>query len=209
MHCNRPFWLLLPLASLFIVSACNTQGPPPSPKPRAYPKVTYPSSKPLSFDASYCAFSFEYPSYATIQQDQYFFDGEPAHPCWFDLYIPDFDASLHCSYIPVGKDKSLEQLRKDAFEMADYHTKRANYIDEVRIDRKEEANVEGFAFAIEGPAATPFQFYLTDGDEHFFRASLYFSTEVRPDSLQPVYQFIRKDLIKMIETFEWADQPAS
>lgn len=197
------FGSLLVLFTLF--TACSTDGPPPTPKPRAFPKIDYPNYTYQSFDKDYCSFTFQYPTYAEVIQDNSFFADQPVHPCWFDLYIPAFDSRLHCSYVEVGADKSLDQLRSDAFEMADYHTKRANYIDELRIDRKDEAEVEGFAFAIEGPAATPFQFYLTDGEDHFFRASLYFNTQVRPDSLRPIYDFVRKDIMKMIETFAWAD----
>jgi hypothetical protein len=58
-------------------------------------------------------------------------------------------------------------------------------------------------FSIEGPAATPFQFFITDEKQHFFRASLYFKTKINTDSLAPVYDFVKKDLRKMIETFEW------
>jgi len=190
----------------FLLVACSSDGPPPTPKPRAFPKVNYPEEYSYQqFDEDYCAFTFQFPSYAEVVQDNNFFDEDPVHPCWFDLYMPAFDSRLHCSYIEVGADKSIEQLKSDAFEMADYHTKRANYIDELRINRKNEANVEGFAFAIEGPAATPFQFYLTDGEDHFFRASLYFNTQVRPDSLRPIYDFVRKDVMKMIETFTWTE----
>lgn len=190
---------------MLTLSACSSDGPPPTPKPRAFPKVDYPDYTYQQFNKDYCSFTFQYPTYAEVVQDDNFFDEQPTHPCWFDLYIPAFDSRLHCSYVAIGSDKSLDQLRTDAFEMADYHTKRANYIDELRIDRAQEADVEGFAFAIEGPAATPFQFYLTDGEDHFFRASLYFNTQVRPDSLRPIYDFVRKDVMKMIETFEWTD----
>lgn len=198
---------ILPTIALLVatLSACNTNAPAPTPKPRAYPKVDYPTYTYQTFDEDYCNFTFAYPSYARIEQDQYFFGEKPAHPCWFDLYIPAFDSRIYCSYVEPGADKTIDQLREDAFEMADYHTKRANYIDELRIDRRDEAQVEGFAFAIEGPAATPFQFYLTDGSDHFFRASLYFNTQVQPDSLKPIYEFIRKDIFQMIETFEWSD----
>ena len=101
-----------------------------------------------------------------------------------------------------GPDK-LEELKTDAFELADWHNKRANYIDEMIIQKGN--SVSGFAFLIEGPAASPFQFYLTDSTEHFLRGSLYFNTEARPDSLAPVYEFIEEDLVHMIETFEWTE----
>ena len=87
--------------------------------------------------------------------------------------------------------------------MADWHNKKANYIDEMRIERA--GNVSGFAFVIDGPAASPFQFYLTDSTQHFLRGALYFNTQARPDSMAPIYQFVEADILKMIETFRWTD----
>lgn len=176
-----------------------------TPKPRTYPKVEYPSIGYQVFEKRDCNFAFSYPSYGEIVPSQ---DAQAAkdagNDCWFDIALPHFNGRLHCSYYPIGDQKSFDELKKDAFEMADYHNKRANYIDELAINRQED-NIEGFVFAIEGPAATPFQFYLTDQKQHFFRASLYFDTKVRPDSIAPIYEFVREDLMKIIETFEWTD----
>ncbi len=175
-----------------------------TPKPRAYPRVIYPTKTYQAFDTTYCQFSFQYPVYAQIQQDTNFLDENPAHACWFDVYFPDFDGRLHCSYYPITKSNSLEQLKKDAFEMADWHNKKANYIDEMLIQKPNGVN--GFAFLIEGPAASPFQFYLTDSTHHFLRGALYFNTQAKPDSMAPVYAFVKEDILKIIETFEWKNQ---
>lgn len=176
-----------------------------TPKPRAYPKVEYPTKRYQLFDENFCQFEFEYPTYARIVQDSSGLSEDERHSsCWFDLYFPTFNGRLHCSYYDIGVGKTFEELKTDAFEMADYHNKRANYIEELKINRT-DADVDGFVFSIEGPAATPFQFYLTDNKKHFFRASLYFDTEVRPDSIAPIYQFVREDMMKLIETFEWTD----
>ncbi len=163
------------------------------PKPRSFPKVIYPEKKYKSFFQSDCPFSFAQGEYTIYQPDIQL----PKNPCWFDLYYPDFDARLHFSYYPlIGGPKGLEKLKQDAFKMADWHNKRANYIDEVPLEN-------GFIFFIDGPAASPLQFYLTDSLSHFLRGSLYFNTAVHPDSLAPVYEFIKEDVFFLIESFEW------
>ena len=172
-----------------------------SPKPRGFPRVTYPEKAYQSFDQDYCAFTFQYPVYTKIIRDTSYIEKQPVHPCWFDIYYPDFDSRLHCSYYPIGQGKSLEELKTDAFELMEWHQKKANYIDEIRIDRS--GGVSGFAFDIQGPAASPFQFYLTDSTRHFLRGALYFNTQARPDSLAPIYEFVKEDLYRLIETFEW------
>ncbi|MCB0568430.1 MAG: hypothetical protein KDC66_01635 [Phaeodactylibacter sp.] len=191
------------LAIILILQSCGGDTAF-SPKPRAYPRVGYPEKAYQQFDEDYCHFTFEYPTYAEIVQDTEYFDKKPANPCWFDLYFPDFDSRLYCSYYPIGSAQDFEKLKSDAFEMADWHNKKANYIDEMRIER--EGSVSGFAFIISGPAASPLQFYLTDSTHHFLRASLYFNTQARPDSLAPIYKFLEADIMKMIETFKWAGQ---
>jgi hypothetical protein len=58
-------------------------------------------------------------------------------------------------------------------------------------------------YSIEGPSASPFQFYLTDSAQHFLRGSLYFNSRTNPDSLAPILNFVRIDLSHLINTFEW------
>jgi gliding motility-associated lipoprotein GldD len=164
----------------------------------------YPERSYQQFDEDYCNFTFEYPVYAEVQQDTTFFEKRPPHPCWFDLYIPAFDSRLYCSYVPIDGQQDFENLKSDAFEMTDWHNKRANYIEEMMVSK--ENGVGGMIFLVEGPAASPFQFFLTDSTEHFLRGSLYFNTQARPDSLAPVYEFVREDLLHMIETFEWTTE---
>lgn len=185
---------------LILLASCNNE-PTFTPKPRAYPRVIYPEKTYQRFDENYCNFTFEYPVYAEIEQDTSFFEKKPIHPCWFNVYIPAFGSRLHCSYYPIGRGKSFEQLKQDAFQMVQFHNKKANYIEEMRIEKPN--HVSGFAFVLDGPAASPFQFYLTDSTQHFMRGALYFNTQVNPDSLAPVYEFVKQDLMKMIETFEW------
>ena len=192
------------LSACFVLSCQHTERGV-TPRPRTYPRVDYPARAYQSFTETSCDFAFEYPRYAQVLRDSTGLTRlEEQSSCWFDLYFPDFNGRLHCSYFTIGTHKSFEALKQDAFEMADYHNKRANYIEELKINRQ-DAEVEGFIFSIEGPAATPFQFYLTDNKTHFFRASLYFNTEVRPDSIAPIYEFVREDMMRLIETFEWTD----
>ena len=195
---------LLAILLLVMPMACH-DSQPLTPKPRGYPRVVYPEKAYRSFDADYCSFTFEYPVYAEIQQDTAFFEEEPIHPCWFDIYYPGFNSRVHCSYYDVGRYKSLERLKLDAFEMADWHTKRANYIDEIMIERPEE-EVYGFIFEIEGPVASTYQFFLTDSTRHFLRGALYFNARSQPDSLAPIVRFVKEDLEHMIGTFQWVEE---
>lgn len=194
-------YLSLLLFVLIFFASCES--PVYNPKPRAYPKVEYPTRTYQAFDEDYCAFRFEHPDYMQVIQDERYFDEASKHECWFDLYMKDFDSRLHCTYYPINSRGEFEKLLVDAFELAGKHNMRADYIEERPIERP--GNVKGFAFDIEGAAASPFQFFVTDSTRHFLRASLYFNTQARPDSLAPVYDFVKKDIEHLIQTFSWKE----
>ena len=173
-----------------------------TPKPRMYPKVVYPERTKVNFDESYCSMSFVYPDYFEVSQDKYFFDSKPIDPCWFDLQSIDLNSQLHCSYIPIKSRSHFDKLVQDAFKMTSKHNQKANYRKEQLIENKEE-NIYGLMFEHDGPVASPLQFFVTDSINHFFRGSLYFKSKVDPDSIAPVYHFVKEDILNLIETFSW------
>jgi gliding motility-associated lipoprotein GldD len=63
--------------------------------------------------------------------------------------------------------------------------------------------VYGILYDIKGDAASNTQFFLTDSTHNFIRGALYFEVHPNKDSLAPVLEFINKDLVHLIETFEW------
>ena len=64
-------------------------------------------------------------------------------------------------------------------------------------------------YDIEGNAASSIQFFLTDSTKHFIRGALYFNAVPNTDSISPVVDYIRKDIYRMIETFEWKEDETS
>jgi gliding motility-associated lipoprotein GldD len=172
------------------------------PKPRAYPRVVYPEKAYKPFDASYCDFTFEMPVYAKTERDTSFFGEKPAQECWFNLTVPDLNATIYCSYYRIANRVALDTLIQDAFTMTQKHNIKASFIEEIPISRP-AARVHGMLFNVEGPAASSYQFFLTDSTHHFLRGALYFNSQSRPDSLAPVVDFMKKDVNKLIETLNW------
>jgi gliding motility-associated lipoprotein GldD len=191
------------LVMTLVIAACGGGDSDYFPKPRTYPRVYYPEKTYQSFSTNYCDFGFEQATYAQIIQDTSFFGEKPIHPCWFDMVVPQLNSKLHCSYIPIdNKENTLLELVNDSYDLAFKHTSKASGIGEEAIffpDKK----VYGILFPLEGSVASPYQFFLTDSTQHFFRGSLYFNSEPRPDSLKPVIEFMKQDIDKLIETFEW------
>ena len=71
-----------------------------------------------------------------------------------------------------------------------------------QFDFKEQ-RVSGVMYNLQGPVASPIQFFATDSSTHFLRGSLYFDHSPNPDSLQPSLAHIEKDIVHLIETLAW------
>jgi len=191
--------LLLSIALSFILAACVD--PVNIPKPRSYPRIDFPEKTYSYYEPEGCAFRFLIPEYASAERDTKFFDTRPPNDCWINIFYPDFNGQLYCSYYPVRNLQELDQLISDGYKLTSKHMVKADYIDETLIHK--EGGVNGVLFDVSGAAASGVQFFLTDSSSHFFSASLYFNTSISPDSLKPIIDFIHLDVLKMIESFEW------
>jgi gliding motility-associated lipoprotein GldD len=58
-------------------------------------------------------------------------------------------------------------------------------------------------FQLEGEVPSQFQFHITDSTEHFLRGALYFRTATKNDSLSPVINYMKEDIMHMLNTLEW------
>ncbi len=179
---------------LFIaLSFIACQNDPPQPRPRAFPRVDFPDRITNQYSVPDCPFTFDFPGYAEINDKK--------EACWFDLFMPEFQARLHCSYVPISEEKGFTDLVRDAFLIAGKINERANYMTESRV--KNAQGVGGLILDWTGPAASPIHFYLSDTTTHFFKAALYFDSKVQPDSLAPIVTFIKQDIDSLIASFEW------
>ncbi len=174
-----------------------------TPKPRMYPRVIYPVQEYNPFELDACHFTFDKPAYAKIKTGISFFGEKSSHPCWFDLELEEFNGSIHFSYNAIENENSLDKLVSDAFRIVEQHNTKAEYREEVLIENRN--GVHGLQFNLEGPVASPINFFLTDTTQHFVRASLYFNTAIDPDSISPVLDFVTRDIQKIVESFEWKD----
>ena len=84
------------------------------------------------------------------------------------------------------------------------HAMKAEAIPEQGYEHPEK-HVYGVYYELQGNTASPIQFVLTDSTANFFRAALYFNARPNQDSIQPVLDYMRGDIIRMIESFEWKD----
>lgn len=183
-----------------------------SPKPRGYFRIDMPEKTYRRFDSlSEC--SFEIPTYAYVEigkkQGMDVDTGRYANakPHWMNLKFPKFKATVNMTHLWVNNnlDNYLEDSHFFAFSK---HQIKATGIDQSVVIR-DSAKVYGLVFDIEGNTASSVQFYLTDSTKHFLRGALYFDARTNIDSLKLVIDFIRKDVIRMITTTKWKNEPSS
>lgn len=183
---NIYFFLLL----LLFVSC----GKAPVPKPRGYYRIDLPQPSYHRFEQKGFPYSFCISDYSYItphnSDEQY----------WIDVVYPKWGAAIHCSYKKVSNN--LDQLTNDAFDFVYKHAGKATAIPEVEYTNTEE-HVYGIFFELHGNTASPYQFYLTDSIDNFFRGATYFNAIPNQDSLQPVVDYLQTDIKQMIETFKW------
>ena len=183
--------------SIFIFTSCESERPS-VPRPYSYHRIEFPARSYNSFNQDYCPISFEFPLRSQINKKKFFFNEDPIHDCWFNLSLEDLDATIYFTYQPIENSNSFEKLVDDAFTMASKHNPKANSREESKL--KNNDGLEGVLFEIGGPVASPIQYYLTDGTNHFIRASLYYNKSSANDSLKIVTDYIKKDLMHIIST---------
>lgn len=171
-----------------------------TPKPKGYFRIDYPEKKYTTFQSP-CGFSFESPVYSKVEPDT----ERGAEPCWYNVQYPDFNATLHFSFKDLGNKKNeLFGLIEDAHSLVFKHTQMADEIIQEPILNTHGAS--GMVYELTGNAASQVQFYLTDSTRHFVRGALYFNAQTNEDSLSEVLVFIKKDLIRMVNSMSF--QPA-
>lgn len=188
---NKGFFFLL-----ILISAC---GETQSPRPKAYPRVYFPEKAYKEFDSAHCGYVFQKPVYSQMLKEEKYTEGQP---CWFNLYFPDFDATLHISYHEYANSNEFDSLFEDTRKLVYKHIVRADDIEEIEVDSKSD-RLSGLIFQLKGNTATNFNFYLTDNEYRYFRGALYFNSKTETDSIAPAYQYLREDMLHLISTFKW------
>ena len=168
----------------------------PLPKPKGYFRIDLPEKNYVNVD-TLRRYSFDVPSYAIITNDPF----APEERDWANVEMPPFKASIHLTHKEVNGN--LGEYLEDVHTMLTKHLQKANGMNDSLIINPEH-QVYGMLIEMDGKGvATPLQFYLTDSTDNFVRGALYFNFVPNNDSMQPVIDYLRQDIDRMIGTFEW------
>lgn len=197
-----------------------------TPKPRAYPRIELPehSYQPLpeqypfraqfpqgipaksllsqftrELPASY-PYSFEYSVHAEIKPDTSF----QREPYWIEIIYPRLNASIHVTIKFVGNNpERFEDYINDAHLLVTKHGTRLQGIDDIITQTDQGYGVK--LYELEGDVPTVFQYAITDTTHNYFRAALYVPYANKNDSISPILDYVRTDMMHMLETFRFRD----
>jgi gliding motility-associated lipoprotein GldD len=184
---------------VYMLQACNS---PYTYKKKGYFNIEFPEKKYQSFDQPGYPYTFEYPVYSNIIKDTSFFGDKPENPWWINIEVPRFGGRIYISYKQIKNKYQIDSLAEDAYKMAHkQHVDVSTGIDDSLLVTPNGA--EGLYYSLKGNTATGNQFFLTDSTHHFLRGALYFDATPNEDSLAIVNNFLKQDLLHLINTLKW------
>ena len=160
------------------------------PKPKAYLSLIYPENtyEDLKLSRPY---NFKVSKMATIINEK---------NNWLSINYPKLKASIDITYRPLKNN--IRELLTEAEKLVFKHTAKADLIIPQDFINK-ETRVFGSIYEITGNAASQIQFHVTDSTNNFIKGSLYFYAKPNYDSILPAVNYIKEDILHLIETLKW------
>lgn len=162
------------------------------PKPKAYLNLTYPEASYEEFTVTR-PYVFKVSDNATIVEQENF---------WMQITYPKLKATIDITYRPINNN--LKELLIESEKLVYKHAVKAE-----QIEPKDFVNyntrVFGSLYEITGNAASQIQFHVTDSTHNFIKGSLYFYVKPNYDSILPAVAYLKKDIIKLVETLQWKE----
>jgi len=181
---------LIYILLVFVFVSCQEEA---TPKPAAYLSLNYQEAEYKTWNNT-CPYTFQINSKAKIESPRL------KQYCSYNISYPTLKGKIHVTYRAVTNN--LEVLLKDAQDLTQEHTIKADGIKSVLYENATQ-NAYGMVYEVEGNAASPVQFYVTDNKKHFLTGSIYFNTKPNYDSILPAAHYLKKDIQKLMETLTW------
>ena len=180
---------------LIVIGLLHSCGKASFPKPYGYYRVDLPPHSYRLVDTLNLPYTFEMPKNAVLANSE-----SKEGKYWVDIIYPKLNATIYCSYKSVNGN--LTELLEDTRKIVYKHTIRADVITErpfIQYDKK----AYGILYDLKGNTASSVQFVMTDSLKNFFRGALYFNNIPNKDSIAPMSEYVREDIMHIMESFQW------
>jgi len=184
----------------FLIAACTSDYVP---KPKGYNRIDLSPHAYIGLPDTLPYF-FEYSEHARVLPDTSY----NAEQYWLNVYYPEHEANVQLTYKDINQSEDiLETLLEDSYQLTANHQIKAAAIEERIIGTP--SGKRALIAELSGEVPSQFQFYITDSTDHFLRGALYFRTATQNDSLSPVIEYIKVDIIHMLNTLRWEGEEVS
>jgi len=179
---------------IFVLSAC---GKVSIPRPYGYFRVDLPENSYTLYQNESLPYTVDISKYACVKMHEAFAERD-----WIDIFYPHLNATVYCSYFPMKNKSKLYDLSEESRKFVYQHTVKADGISE-KAFKNPEKNVYGILYQIDGNSASSVQFILTDSVKNFLRGALYFNNVPNKDSIAPMNDYVKRDIVRLMESLEW------
>ena len=162
------------------------------PKPKGLNQIYLPAPDYASVNVSN-HYSFEKNRLASVNENKKY--------DWFNLSYFNQSAELLITYKKINSPIHLKGLIDESYRLISKHQKKASKI--IETDIRSQKGHNATIIDIKGEVPTPFQFIVTDTTTNFIRAALYFEKPIKGDSVRPVVEYIKRDMIHLLNTLNW------
>ncbi len=185
-------WLMA-LLCVVVATSCSNGVP----KPRGYFRIELTEKEYAVYSHDQFPCQFDYPENVSNVQ----LSGSNQDSAWINIVYPSYKAKIYCTYRTLNGN--FQQLSEDSRNLVyKPHTVKADAITE-QVYLNDEHKVYGVLYELKGNTASNIQFVMSDSTKHFLRGALYFDVNPNKDSLSPVVDYIREDIIRLVESLEW------
>ena len=183
--------------ALFLIScllsvACNKSY---KPKPRGYNQISLPIA---SYENVVIKKKYSFEKNILAKQSKTDSLG------WLNLIYKKYGAQVLITYKSINTASELSDYINESYKLISQHNKKASSIKETFI--KTRRGKDAVIIELKGDVPTQFQFITTDSVNHFLRGALYFETATKNDSLAPIIEYIKKDMIHILNTLSWNEE---
>lgn len=191
--------LIIALSPVWLDSCTSGGNEGYVPKPKGYQRIDLPPHSYTTLPDGH-PYTFRVSRYARILPDSF----APTEPHWIFIDYPKNRANIQLTYKKVGNTpRLLKEYIDDSYKLAAKHQTHATAIQEQTIVTPNGRTVA--LFRLLGDVPSPYQFYTTDSVRHFLRGAIYFPAADKSDSLAPVIEYLKTDMMELVNTLSWKD----
>ncbi len=186
----RDIFFSLSAGICLILFSCKSE---PYPRPRSFPRIDLPKHAYETWTSESCPFTFESPTGVRLLKQR-------EDSCVVDFYFSSFNYFWHFTYRNLLESKRARNAHEEEYlKLVMKHAQKMEFLDEIPITGP---GGWGTLYELKGDVGAPYQLIFGDS-VHLLMTSFYFQEALDQDSLQPLVDYVKEDLLHMVATLHW------